>query len=74
MNATATSASNDMTILSDEFVQSAFVEMDRAMKESGYGHVQTARHIFYRHGLIATNEEVFALIHRVRRLIVARAQ
>lgn len=54
-------------IMSDAFVENAFEVMKNRQATQGQLQIETAREIFYQHGLIASNDELHALMLRIRR-------
>lgn len=61
-----TSTSSDMTELSEDFVQEAYRVTREAAHTAGKSHVQTIRAMFYKNGIVATDDEVFKLLRRLR--------
>lgn len=56
------------TELSDAFVQEAYRAMHEKHALNGQMQMETARQVFYRHGIVASSDDLRALILRVRRL------
>lgn len=61
-------SSQTSSVASDAFVKEVHQAMCEQLAIKGQTQVKTARDVYYRHGIIPTDDEVHDLIVRVRRL------